>query len=58
MDKNAMILVIAMVLVVLCVGFAIYRNHQQKLRARQMSTRLGTGLGTGYERPIENLGQR
>jgi hypothetical protein len=53
-----MILVIAMVLVVLCVGFAIYRNHQQKLRARQMSTRLGTGLGTGYERPIQNLGQR
>lgn len=53
MDKNALLLLIAMVLVVLCVGVAIYRNHQEKLRARQMSTR----LGTDDQRPIENLGR-
>ena len=40
MDKNQMILLIAVILIVASVGFAIYRNHKQKLIARGMGMRL------------------
>ena len=42
MDKNQMILLIAAILILAGVAFAIYRNHKQKMIARQMSTRLGS----------------
>jgi len=52
MTENQLILIIAAILVVAGVAFAIYRNHKQKLVARQMTTR----LGHGHPRQVQNLG--
>jgi hypothetical protein len=54
MNENQLILLIAAILIVAGVAFAIYRNHKQKLLGRQMTSR----LGAGYTRPVQNLGQR
>jgi hypothetical protein len=55
MTENQLILLIAAILVVAGVGYAIYRNHKHKLHARRRTT---TRLGHGHPRPIESLGQQ
>ena len=54
MTENQLILLVAVVLIVAGVAFAIYRNHKQKLHARQMTTR----LSPSFRRPIEHLESR